>query len=377
MPSKPLTYVVFVVACFASAAGGAYFALRQPERPPAPVAATPADRVPAAEPQPVVPLGAATTTQRSSALSSARTDAPARLEETAPRPAVLEARVQAPPVPSATRPAEPRKQAKKVLPPEKPSNDQPGVSTPQPRLTEGSPQAPSAAEPPMSQSQAVDPGPQAQRPWPGPPVSPAPSQQPPQTSGAVGEPVRPEQEAPADERSRQWLEIVIPSESVLGLELESTINTEFARVEDEVDARVTRDVRVDGRVAIPAGTQAIGSVTVVERGGPVKTRARLGFRFHTLVFADKSRVSIVTDTVYRVGESPGNQSSAKIGGAAIGGAIIGAILGGGKGAAIGSGIGAAGGAAAAMRGDRLPVVVPAGTTLSVRTQASFSLNVEK
>jgi len=229
----------------------------------------------------------------------------------------------------------------------------------------------------MPQSQGVDPGPQTQRPWPGPPVSLAPSQQPPQTSGAVTEPVRIEQEAPVDERSRQWLETVVPSESVLGLELESTINTEFARVEDEVDARVTRDVRVDGRVAIPAGTRVLGSVTVVELGGPVRTRAKLGFRFHTLLFADKSRVSIVTDTVYRVGESPGNQSSAKIGGAAIGGAIIGAILGGGKGAAIGSGVGAVGGAAAAMRGDRLPVVVPAGTTLSVRTQASFSLNVEK
>ena len=121
----------------------------------------------------------------------------------------------------------------------------------------------------------------------------------------------------------------------------------------------------------------IGSVTVVERGGPVKTRARIGFRFHTLVFADQSRVGISTDAVYRVGESPGNQSSAKIGGAAIGGAIIGAILGGGKGAAIGSGIGAAGGAAAAMRGDRLPVVVPAGTTLSVRTLAPVSLPIEK
>jgi hypothetical protein len=173
------------------------------------------------------------------------------------------------------------------------------------------------------------------------------------------------------------VELVVPSESVIGLELESTISTDFARIEDEVDATVTRDVLVEGCVAIPAGTRAIGSVTMVERGGPVRTRARLGFKFHTLVFTDQSRVSIRTETVFRVGESPGNRSSAKIGGAAIGGAIIGAILGGGKGAAIGSGIGAAGGTAAAMRGDRLPVVMPARTTLSVRTQASFVVAVEK
>jgi hypothetical protein len=198
-----------------------------------------------------------------------------------------------------------------------------------------------------------------------------------QVFGAGGEPGRNEQAASADERPRQWLEVVVPSESVIGLELESTINTEFAKVEDGVDARVTRDVRAGGRVAIPAGTRVIGSVTMVDRGGPVRARARLGFRFHTLVLADRSRVSISTDTVYRLGESPANQSSAKIGGGAIGGAIIGAILGGARGAAIGSGIGAAGGAAAAVHGDRLPVVVPAGTTLSVRTQASFSLTVEK
>jgi hypothetical protein len=173
------------------------------------------------------------------------------------------------------------------------------------------------------------------------------------------------------------LEVVVPAESVIGLQLESTISTEYARIEDQVDARVTRDVRVGGHVVIPAGTKAIGSVTMVERGGRVKDRARIGFRFHTLVFADKSRVSISTDAVYRLGESPANQSSAKIGGAAIGGAIIGAILGGGKGAAIGSGIGAAGGAAAAMTGDRLPVVVPAGTTLSVRTQTPLSLPIDK
>jgi hypothetical protein len=173
------------------------------------------------------------------------------------------------------------------------------------------------------------------------------------------------------------LEVVVPAESVIGLQLESTISTEYARIEDPVDARVTRDVQVGGHVVIPAGTHVMGSVTMVERGGRVKDRARLGFRFHTLVFADQSRVSISTDAVYRLGESPADQSSAKIGGAAIGGAIIGAILGGGKGAAIGSGIGAAGGAAAAMRGDRLPVVVPAGTTLSVRTQAPLSLPIEK
>jgi hypothetical protein len=218
----------------------------------------------------------------------------------------------------------------------------------------------------------VDPNPQLQRPWPGPPAS-----QPLPAAGVAAEPARVEQEPTSRDNVKQWEDVVVPTESVLGLQLESSISTEHARVEDRVDARVTRDVRVGGRVAIPAGTHAIGSVVMIERGGRMRERARVGIRFNTLVFADASRVTISTDTVYREGESPANQSSAKIGGAAIGGAIIGAILGGGRGAAIGSGLGAAGGAAAAMNGDRLPVVLPTGTTLSVRTQAPISLTVEK
>ena len=53
-----------------------------------------------------------------------------------------------------------------------------------------------------------------------------------------------------------------------------------------MDARVTRDVVADGRVAIPAGARVVGAVTTVERGGKLKERARLGVRFHTLVLAD-------------------------------------------------------------------------------------------
>ena len=55
--------------------------------------------------------------------------------------------------------------------------------------------------------------------------------------------------------------------------------------EDRVEARVTRDVKVSDRVAIPAGSRVIGAVTVVERGGKFKDAARLCFRFHTLVLA--------------------------------------------------------------------------------------------
>ena len=54
---------------------------------------------------------------------------------------------------------------------------------------------------------------------------------------------------------------------------------------DKVRARVTRDVKVRDQVAIPAGSSVEGSVTLVERGGRLKDKARLGIRFHTIVLA--------------------------------------------------------------------------------------------
>lgn len=172
-------------------------------------------------------------------------------------------------------------------------------------------------------------------------------------------------------------EIVLPASSVIGLELETSVTSEQAQVEDRVDARVTRDVYADGRLVIPAGSRVRGAVTLVERGGKVKERARLGVRFHTLVLADGRAVPLRTETVYRDGESPANDSSRKIGGAAIGGAVLGAILGGGKGAIAGATAGAAGGTAAVMAGGRKAAMLPNGTVLTVKLAEPAAIEVER
>jgi len=194
---------------------------------------------------------------------------------------------------------------------------------------------------------------------------------------SVPEYKEPEPPAPPPPPAPEFMEVTVPSDAVLGLQIERTISSELARVEDKVDARVTRDVRVDGRVAIPAGSTVRGSVTEVDRGGRMKGRARLAIRFHTVVLADGTQLGLKTDPVIREGASPNGETAAKVGGAAIGGAILGAILGGGKGAAIGAGVGAAGGTAAAMTNDRNPATLPAGTTVTVRVQAPVTVTVQK
>jgi type IV secretory pathway VirB10-like protein len=172
-------------------------------------------------------------------------------------------------------------------------------------------------------------------------------------------------------------ELVVSADSVIGLEIETAITTERARVEDAVVARVTRDVKVGNRVAIPAGSRANGEVTTVERGGRLKERARLGVRFTSIVLADGTRVPIDTETIYREGDSPTNESAAKIGGGAIGGAIIGGILGGGKGAAIGSIVGAGAGTGVVAAGGRNAATLPSGTPVTVRVKEPVAVTVER
>lgn len=265
-----------------------------------------------------------------------------------------------------------------------------------------SPEPPAAAEPPAF-DQAPAPAtpdtrrrvvPAPQRREPRPPVVRASRQTAPVEAArvpfepaapyAAPETPRPADPGPAVDRSAELSapepaieEVVIPASAVIGLELETTVSSERARIEDRVDARVTRDVYADGRLALPAGSRVIGVVTLVERGGKVKERARLGVRFHTVVLASGRQTSLRTETIFRDGESPAAESSRKIGGAAIGGAVLGAILGGGKGAVAGATAGAAGGTAAVMAGDRNHAVLPGGSVVTVKLAAPVVLDVER
>jgi hypothetical protein len=199
------------------------------------------------------------------------------------------------------------------------------------------------------------------------------------TAIAAPAPVRPPVPEPVEATEPalpQFVELVVPAESVIGLQVETALSSENARVEDEVVARVSRDVRVDDRVAIPSGAKAHGQVTLVEQGGRMRGRSRLGIRFTSVVLADGTRIPLDTETIYREGESPTGESTAKIGGGAIGGAIIGGIFGGAKGAAIGGSVGAGAGTAAVYAGGRNAATLPNGTPITVRLIEPATVTVE-
>jgi type IV secretory pathway VirB10-like protein len=341
MFSKSLAVGAFAAGCVAAAAGGAYVAVRQnptavPVEATAPVSQAPAP----VGPQPVAETEAVVSSQPPSAAK-------------AEKPSSLAAREEPP--------------ARRIVRPEK---------------SERAPRASASSTRPVraQTSERSEPSPDAQ------PVArevasaPTPPQretrEPSDTSvqsPASTVPV----ELPAPPPETQYEELTIPASSVVGLRVETSVSTERARLEDRVQATVTRDVMADGRVAIPAGARAIGSVTLVERGGKVKERARLGVRFHTLVLANGTELPISTEAIYREGDSPSGESARKIGGAAVGGAILGALIGGKKGAIVGGATGAAGGTAVVMAGDRNAATLPSGTVVTIRLAAPVGVAVEK
>jgi len=206
--------------------------------------------------------------------------------------------------------------------------------------------------------------------------SPEPQVAPAQAPEPINPP-EPEPLAAAEPSVPEFEELVISPDSVIGLQIETSTTSERAQLEDLVVAHVTRDVRVDGKVAIPAGAKVHGEVTLVERGGRLRERARLGVRFTSVVLADGSRVRLESEPVYREGDAPSRESAAKIGGGALGGAIIGGILGGAKGAAIGGSIGAGAGTTAVLAGGRNAATLPSGTPVTVRLTEPVIVTIDR
>ena len=344
MFSNRAAFAVLAVACLAAAAGGGYLATRQSVEPIGVTAATASEQLlPAGQP-----------VQE----TEATVGDPAPSAQQAPAP-------PAPPAPVAqvatTRTAAP---APRTAAPVRPTTRE--RSTPTPPAAERQP--PSLERTwPSSATQGASSAPQASSPSPAETPAPAPVEE-----RVAVEPVRALEPPP-----KMFEELVVSADSVMGLQIESALSSERARVEDRVEAQVVRDVRVGGQAAIPAGSKALGSVMLVERGGKFKERARLGIRFHTLVLADGTRLPITTETIFRDGDAPGNSSTAKVGGGAVAGAILGAILGGAKGAAIGATTGAGAGTAAVVAGDRRAAEFPAGTEVTARMLSPVTVTIEK
>jgi hypothetical protein len=161
---------------------------------------------------------------------------------------------------------------------------------------------------------------------------------------------------------------VLAAGTVLPVRLQESVSTKTAQPEDRVVAVLSDDVLVDGKVALPAGSEVYGSVVTAERSGRVKGKAHLVVSFEQVRVGRRTYDAALSGFDVVAGSSAGKD--AKIaGGAAAAGAIIGAIAGGGKGAVKGGVIGGAAGGAA--------VLATRGEEVTLETGTVYRLTLKK
>lgn len=183
--------------------------------------------------------------------------------------------------------------------------------------------------------------------------------------------------APAANPEPEFDVVTVERHSVIGIRLDYAVSSRAARVEDRISATVTRNVTVDGRVAIPEGARLEGTITGVDRGGKFRERPRLSLQFDTMILTDGTRMSIKTDAIVREGDSPSADAAVKVGAGTAAGAILGSVLGGKKGAVVGGVTGAAAGSATVMSGDGNETALKAGAPLTVRLTDGLVVLVRK
>ena len=192
------------------------------------------------------------------------------------------------------------------------------------------------------------------------------------TTGAVGTPSVASRVAEAV--SPKYAEVTIPAGTTLRLELKSAVGSDTSTVEQPVSAELRNAVTIDGRIALPAGSEVMGVVTDVEKSGRVKGRARVAYRFNT-VHAGGENYDIQTASISHVAAATKGKDATKIAVGAGAGAALGAILGGKSGAAKGAAVGGAGGTGVVLATKGSDVHMGPGAGITTRLTAPVTVRV--
>ena len=170
-------------------------------------------------------------------------------------------------------------------------------------------------------------------------------------------------------------ELIVPGDTVVEVEFTKPLSTAESKPDDQIQARVRRNIRVGEELAIPENAKLNGTLLAVDPPGRIKGRGGFEFQFHTLLLPDNSIVAVESARLRYDGPNPSGAVARKAGGAAVGGAVVGILLGGAAGAAKGAAAGAGAAAAGATQADSAPVVIPANAPFDVRLRNSFVVQV--
>jgi peptidoglycan hydrolase-like protein with peptidoglycan-binding domain len=180
---------------------------------------------------------------------------------------------------------------------------------------------------------------------------------------------------------RSW---TLPADTVISVQMNSTLSSRTSRVGDKFIATVTVPVYVNGQTIIPAGSVIEGRVTQVTPAKRMSRSGTIAIDFDDLVFPNGTRIDLVggltstdpqtrrrIDDEGRVSAEGGKRAPVFIGGGGAIGAVLGGIAGGGKGAVLGGVAGAGAGVAAVLLSKGEEAQVPSGTPFGVQLKQSL------
>jgi hypothetical protein len=160
-------------------------------------------------------------------------------------------------------------------------------------------------------------------------------------------------------------QVTLPAGTVVTVRLARAVGSKLSTNDDHFAATVARPVKVDGKVVVPAGSEALGKVVEAVPQGRFKGAAVLRLVLES-VTVNADSYDVKTTSVDRYLKGKGKRTATMIGGGAGGGALIGGLAGGGKGALIGAAAGAGAGTAGAAYTGNKEIVLPAESTLSFK-----------
>lgn len=157
----------------------------------------------------------------------------------------------------------------------------------------------------------------------------------------------------------------LPAGTIVIVRLNQALGSKISQNGETFSATVAQPVEVNGRVVVPQGAEATGTVEEAAPLGRFKGGSRLRIVL-TSVTVNGAQVPLQTAAYSRVQKGKGKRTAGIIGGGAGLGAIIGGLAGGGKGAAIGALAGAGAGTAGAAFTGNKEIVFPAESTVSFK-----------
>jgi len=182
--------------------------------------------------------------------------------------------------------------------------------------------------------------------------------------------------APASEPEERQpaVPITVPAGTSFEVEFTKGLASNTSSVGEIFRARMVSDLRLEGAVAIPAGSEVLGVVTDAVGARRLGGKARLTVKFTDLVLPSGSTLPVHASFLQE-GKSKAGRDAATIGGSAAGGALLGRILSNGsRGTILGALMGAAVGTAIASKTAGEEVVIPEGSVISLKLDQALAVD---